>query len=100
MRAISDLMASLSSLTDGTVRQMRMTAEDPPRVSVTDVVSLVTGQTAHNAAITTQRQLENYPEVASNLSNFDHRDLDDPGEPLLLCASKLHQFLFATSEVT
>ena len=36
MRALSDLMASLNSITDQTVRHIRKTAETPPRVSVLD----------------------------------------------------------------
>ena len=70
MRDLKDLMASLTSLTETSVRQVRKTAESPPRVSVIDVVGLVTGQSAHNSAITTQRLLESYPEVATDCSHF------------------------------
>ena len=70
MRAIPDLMASLSALTDGSVRQIRKTAEDPPRISVIDVVSLVTGHTHHQAAQTLQRLLDDYPEVSSKIAHF------------------------------
>ena len=43
MRPIPDLMMALSSLTSDSVRQIRKTAEDPPRVSVLDVIAAVTG---------------------------------------------------------
>ena len=70
MRAISDLMASLSELTDGAVRGIRKTAESPPRVSVIDVVSLVTGHSPQQAAHTLQRLLEAYPEVCTSVTYF------------------------------
>ena len=48
MQAIPDLMAHLAELDDGTVRQVRKTAEDPPRVSVYDVIGTVTGLPQYN----------------------------------------------------
>ena len=50
MRSISDLMASLSQLSDGAMRGCRKTSEDPPRVSVLDVISAVTGLDSSNAS--------------------------------------------------
>ena len=70
MRAISDLMASLASLTDGSVRAVRKTAETPPRLSVIDVIGVVTGHTPTVCSHTLQALLQNYPEVGCNLSNF------------------------------
>ena len=69
MRAISDLMASLSQLTEGAVRGIRKTAEDPPRVSVLDVISAVTGD-ANNASHVYTRLREQFPEVQSGGTNF------------------------------
>ena len=51
MRAIADLMASLSELTDGAVRGIRKTAEDPPRVSVLDVIGAITGLDSSNSSM-------------------------------------------------
>ena len=63
-------MASLSELTDGAVRGIRKTSEDPPRISVIDVVSLVTGHNPHQAAHTLQKILEAYPEVCHSVTYF------------------------------
>ena len=70
MRAISDLMASLSQLSDGAVRGIRKTAEDPPRVSVLDVISAVTGLDTNHASTYYTRLQEQFPEVATNCGNF------------------------------
>ena len=70
MRAISDLMASLNSITDQTVRHIRKTAETPPRVSVLDVIGIVTGHSPTVCSHTLQSLLQNYPEVGPRLSNF------------------------------
>ena len=70
MRPISDLMASLSELTESNVHQIRKTAESPPRISVIDVVSIVTGHNPQQAATTTQRLLEAYPEVSTSVTHF------------------------------
>ena len=51
MRQIPDLMLCLQELNDGTVRQIRKTAEDPPRVSVIDTIAVITHRVfAHPAA--------------------------------------------------
>ena len=59
MRAISDLMLPLTSRTDSSVRPVRKTAEDPPRVSVLDVSGVVTGHT--------HRMLTNAPDLDTEL---------------------------------
>ena len=43
MRQSPDLMLCLQELNEGTVRQIRKTAEDPPRVSVIDTIAVITG---------------------------------------------------------
>ena len=70
MRTISDRMVSLASLTDGTVRAVRKTCETPPRLSVIDVIGVVTGHTPTVCSHTLQALLQNYPEVGSSISNF------------------------------
>jgi hypothetical protein len=70
MRAISDLMASLSELTEGAVRGIRKTAEDPPRVSVLDVISALTGLDSSNSANYFNRLREQFPEVSTYCSLF------------------------------
>ena len=68
MRAISDLMASLSQLLDGAVRGIRKTAEDPPRVSVLDVIGAITGLNSSNSANVYGRLREQFPEIATRIS--------------------------------
>ena len=70
MRQIADLMLCLQELNEGTVRQIRKTAEDPPRVSVYDVLQVVTGSSASNACNVFSRVSEAFPEVLTNCSNF------------------------------
>jgi len=70
MRAIVDLMATLSQLSDGAVRGVRRTTEDPPRVSVLDVISAVTGLDSGNSSNCYNRLREQFPEVSSLCSLF------------------------------
>ena len=70
MRAIPDLMLCLQELNEGTVRRIRKTAEDPPRVSVIDTISVITGHSPTVCSHTLQRIKEAYPEVGQDLSNF------------------------------
>ena len=70
MRAIPDLMMALSSLTSDSVRHIRKTAEDPPRVSVLDVISAVTGLDSGNSSNAYARLREQFPEVTATSSVF------------------------------
>ena len=70
MRAINDLMAALSQLSDGAVRGIRKTTEDPPRVSVLDVTSAITGLDSGNSSNYYNRLREQFPEVSSSCSLF------------------------------
>ena len=70
MRPIADLMASLTELTDGTVNQIRKTAEDPPRISVYDVLQLVTGCSSQHSTQVYQRLVQNFPDVLTECVNF------------------------------
>ena len=70
MRAIPDLMTNLSEVTSGSLRQIRKTAEDPPRVSILDVLSVVTGTSQQNCNAVWQRLQENFPEVTIQSCNF------------------------------
>ena len=63
-------MASLSSLTDGSVRQIRKTAEDPPRVSVLDVIGVITGLDSISASTTWERLKTQFPEVGTECPYF------------------------------
>jgi hypothetical protein len=71
MRPISDLMMSLLELTDNSVRQrVRKTAEDPPRVSVYDVIGVITGQSSNACRVIYSRLVSNHPEVATICCDF------------------------------
>ena len=63
-------MLCLQELNDSTVRQIRKTAEDPPRVSVIDTVALITRHSPTVCSHTLHRLKESYPEVGSDWSNF------------------------------
>ena len=70
MENIPDLMASLAGLDDDTVTRIRKTAESPPRVSVIDVICVITGNTPHDGSQTHIRLCEAYPEVSSICGHF------------------------------
>ena len=69
MRPIVDLMVSLCSLTENNVRQIRKTSEDPPRVSVYDVIGVITGQTPGVHHTILKRLTDNFPEVQTICTN-------------------------------
>ena len=52
MRQIPDLMMCLGKVSETNVRQIRKTAEDPPRISVIDTIALITEQSQSNSAHT------------------------------------------------
>ena len=88
----SDKMASLAELTDGAVNQMRKTAEDPPRISVYDVLQLVTGCPASNASQNWQRLKDNFPDRF----NFDKVKFPGRGQkPTLICTPQQANELIA-----
>ena len=64
-------MASLSALTDSSVRHgVRKTAEDPPRVSVYDVIGVITGQSQNARSVIYSRLVEKFPEVSTLCCTF------------------------------
>ena len=68
MRQIPDLMLCFQELNDGTVRQIRKTSEDPPRVSIFDVIQVIAK--VQNPRKTWETLKSNYPEVVSAGYNF------------------------------
>ena len=70
LRSIPDLMLHLQELTDGTVARIRKTAEDPPRVSVYDVLQVVTGCPAYSCSTRWQRLKDSFPDVSTPCANF------------------------------
>ena len=63
-------MASLMELTDGTVNQIRKTAEDPPRVSIVDTIGIFMKGDHRQAAHTWQRLSQQFPEVCHLVTHF------------------------------
>ena len=66
-KPIPDLMASMpsfSTLNEQVLQHIRKTAEDPPRVSIYDVISAVTGQS--NPRMIWDRLCTKFPEVLGN----------------------------------
>jgi len=67
---IPDLMARMADLTDDSVQGVRKTAEEPPRVSVYDVLGAMTGYAPNNCVNLWRRLCESFPEVTTVCSNF------------------------------
>ena len=75
-------MLCLQQLNEGTVRQIRKTAEDPPRVSVYDVLQVVTGCSVNNSSNVYSRVSEAFPEVTTNCSDFKFSGRGQRGTPV------------------
>ena len=67
---MTDIRQQLSTLLGRQVKQLRITDQTPPRVSVIDVVAAITGHNASNAALTFGRLKSEHPEVITNCSDF------------------------------
>jgi hypothetical protein len=70
MQNIPDLMVSMVELDDDSVQRVRKTAENPPRVSVYDVLGGVTGYAPEGRNKLFQRLCEQFPEVRTICTNF------------------------------
>lgn len=73
-RQIRDLMACMASFSvldeDALKERVRKTNEDPPRVSIYDVLQAVAGVEPHNCANVWRRLLDAYPEVNTRCIHF------------------------------
>ena len=65
-----DIPSQLAALVGEGVVQVRKTNETPPRISVIDVATLVTGKSASNAARDVAFVRDRHPEVSQKLSHF------------------------------
>ena len=70
MQDIPDLMVHLAQLDDRAVRRIRKTAEDPPRASVIDTISVITGLSPSNAHNIWHRVQKAFPEVSTIPTDF------------------------------
>ena len=65
-----DIPAQLAALLGREMVQIRKTADDPPRVSVIDVVQAISGMTKSNAGHYVDRLKEAHPEVCTDCTNY------------------------------
>ena len=70
MRPIKDLMASLTALTESSVKTVRKTAESPPRLSVIDVLQVVTGHSPTVCSHTLKTLQEQYDGLSDKITEF------------------------------
>ena len=64
------IQQQLAALLGRDVKQVRKTDEQPPRVSVIDVISAILGVSGNVAAVTMGRMKAEYPEVTSGCCDF------------------------------
>ncbi len=55
-------------------KTIRLTDEEPPRISVVDVMSVIQGHTNSNAAVAFTRMTRDYPEVAAQCGMYKFSD--------------------------
>jgi hypothetical protein len=67
---MADTRQQLSTLLGQEVKRLRVTDEAPPRISVIDVVMVITEQTGANAAHYYERMKVSHPEVCLNCTNY------------------------------
>ena len=65
-----DIRTQLATLLGREAVQIRKTDENPPQISVIDVVAAITGQTQSNSAVAFKRLQCDHPEVTANSSDF------------------------------
>ena len=62
--------ATLCFLTECSLRSIRKTDEDPPRISSLDVITAMTGLDSSNASTVYGRLKERFPEVGTDCADF------------------------------
>ena len=67
---MSDIKRQLSRLLGRRVTTQIRKTDDPPRISVLDVVAIVIGQNGAAASLAVRRVVEKYPEVDALLVDF------------------------------
>ena len=80
-----DIPAQLAALLGNKSVRIRKTDETPPRISVIDVATLVTGKHARKAAQDVGFVKERYPEVAQNLGLFKFPGKAQRNTPVATC---------------
>ena len=62
---MADIQAQLSTLLGREVQQLRITDDDPPYISVIDIVQAITGMAKNNAGNYFDRVKVSHPEVST-----------------------------------
>ena len=73
LKPVPDLMAGMSSfstLNEQALRQIRKTAENPPRVSVYDVMQAVAGVQPKHCSTVFERLQNDHPEITTGCGNW------------------------------
>ena len=70
MAASNEIHQQMSTLLGRDARRMRRTTEDPPRISVFDIIMAITGLCATNARHYYQRVMATHPDICTNCTNF------------------------------
>ena len=96
----SDFLVDLTSVTDDSVQQVRKTAESPPRVSVYDVLGMITGHTASNSAHMFDRLVSQFPEVCTKCTNFKFPGCPDGGACRSMVSNNMLNLLNMISRAT
>ena len=66
------------------IMHIRMTHEDPPAISVIDVVQVITGMAKNNAGNYFERMKTTHPEVSTNCRNYRFLSSSSPSPPASL----------------
>ena len=70
-----DIPRQFAALLGRKVVRIRKTDETPPRVSIIDVISAITGKDARQAALQLRRLVTQYPDVESNCIHVKFPDI-------------------------
>ena len=70
----STVQQQLSAVLGTRVKQLRVTEESPPHISVIDVVAAITGLNSSNAAVAFTRLKNEHPDVTARCSHVKFRD--------------------------
>ena len=71
---MADVQQQLAALLGREVKQLRITDDDPPYISVVDVAAVITGKNHDAAAQDFRRVPEKYPDVSAKCTDVKFRD--------------------------
>ena len=71
---MADVQQQLAALLGREVKQLRITDDDPPYISVVDVAAVITDKNHDAAAQDFRRMSERYPDVSAKCTDVKFRD--------------------------